>query len=82
MEWHDAEGGEAVSAGEWQDVTVDPTPAADLPAADTELTTVIEVERRRDRRGRAARRGRVEAEDPAAEVEAAEDAAEVESDGS
>jgi len=33
MEWHDAEGGEAVSAGDWQDTT----------AADETLTTVVET---------------------------------------
>ncbi len=34
MEWHDAEGGEAVSAGSWQEGT----------ATDETLTTVIETE--------------------------------------
>src|SRR5262249_55077387 len=33
MEWHDAEGGEAVSAGDWQDTT----------AADETLTTIVET---------------------------------------
>ena len=72
MEWHDAEGGEAVSAGDWQDVTVDPTPASDLPAADTELTTVIEVEGDEIGEAELLAEPTSEAEDPAAEVEAAE----------
>ncbi len=74
MEWHDAEGGEAVSAGDWQGNV-----SGDAPAADTELTTVIEVEGDEIGEAELLAEAATEAEDPAVEVATAQDPAEVES---